>query len=44
MRHGRDLKQVNSEVWDFPDSPVIILWPPDMKSRLTGKDSGAGKD
>ena len=21
-----------------------ILWPPDVKSRLTGKDSDAGKD
>ena len=21
-----------------------ILWPPDVKSRLSGKDSGAGKD
>ena len=21
-----------------------ILWPPDMKSQLTGKDPGAGKD
>ena len=21
-----------------------ILWPPDTKSQLTGKDSGAGKD
>ena len=21
-----------------------ILWPPDAKSRLTGKDPGAGKD
>ena len=27
-----DLKRVNSEVWDFPGSPVIILWPPDTKS------------
>ena len=39
-----DLKRVNSEGWDFPGSPVIILCPPDTKSRLTGKYSGAGKD
>ena len=39
-----DLKRVNSEVWNFPGRLVIILWPPDTKSRLTGKDSGAGKD
>ena len=23
---------------------VPILWPPDVKSQLTGKDSDAGKD
>ena len=23
---------------------VLILWPPDVKSRLTGKDPDAGKD
>ena len=26
----------------MPEAP--ILWPPDMKSWLTGKDSDAGKD
>ena len=25
-----------------PEAP--ILWPPDVKSRLTGKDPDAGKD
>ena len=23
---------------------ALILWPPDMKSQLTGKDPDAGKD
>ena len=23
---------------------ALILWPPDTKSQLIGKDSGAGKD
>ena len=26
------------------DAEAPILWPPDMKSRLTGKDPDAGKD
>ena len=26
------------------DAEVPILWPPDAKSRLIGKDSDAGKD
>ena len=26
------------------EGEASILWPPDMKSRLTGKDSDAGKD
>ena len=26
------------------ETEVPILWPPDVKSRLTGKDSDAGKD
>ena len=26
------------------ESEAPILWPPDMKSQLTGKDSDAGKD
>ena len=26
------------------DAEVPIIWPPDKKSRLTGKDSDAGKD
>jgi len=26
------------------DDEAPILWPPDAKSQLTGKDSDAGKD
>ena len=26
------------------EAEAPVLWPPDMKSRLTGKDSDAGKD
>ena len=26
------------------DAEALILWPPDAKSRLIGKDSDAGKD
>ena len=26
------------------EAEVLILWPPDAKSRLTGKDLDAGKD
>ena len=26
------------------EAEIPILWPPDVKNRLTGKDSDAGKD
>ena len=26
------------------EAVALILWPPDVKSRLTGKDPDAGKD
>ena len=26
------------------DAEALILWPPDVKSQLTGKDPEAGKD
>ena len=26
------------------EAEALILWPPDVKSRLTGKDPDAGKD
>ena len=32
------LKEIN------PDAEALILWPPDAKSWLTGKDPDAGKD
>ena len=30
------------EIFDIHEAP--ILWPPDVKSQLTGKDPDAGKD
>ena len=48
----KEIKQVNSkgnQSWIFigrPDAEAeaAVLWPPDSKSWLTGKDSDAGKD
>ena len=41
------LKEINLEYslkrTDAEDE-APVLWPPDMKSRLTGKDPDAGKD
>ena len=40
------LKGINPE-YSFierTDAEVLILWPPDAKSQLTGKDTDAGKD
>ena len=38
------LKEVNPEIhWKYCGA-ALILWPSDMKSRLTGKDPDAGKD
>ena len=34
------LKEINSEY----SLEGLILWPPDVKSQLTGKDPDAGKD
>ena len=32
-------------MWAFPGHPVApILWPPDAKSQLIGKDPDDGKD
>ena len=45
-----DRKEVNpkgNQPWIFygrTDAETPILWPPDMKSQFTGKDSDAGKD
>ena len=47
---SREIKPVNSkrsQLWLFTgrtDAEAPILWPPDVKSRLIGKDHDAGKD
>ena len=47
---SKDIKPVNpkgNQLWIFigrTDAKVPILWPPDAKSQLIGKDLGAGKD
>ena len=49
---GCKIKPVNpkgNQLWIFigrTDAQVeaLILWPPDVKSQLIGKDPGAGKD
>ena len=38
------LKEINSIFIERTDAEAPILWPPDGKSRLTGKDPDAGKD
>ena len=40
------IKKTN-QTWTFierTDAEAPILWPPDVKSQLTGKDPDAGKD
>ena len=49
---SKDIKPVNSEgnqSWIFigradAEAEAPIIWPPDVKSQLTGKDPEAGKD
>ena len=49
---SKDIKPVNhkgNQPWIFigmtdVEAEAPILWPPDAKSRLTGKDPDAGKD
>ena len=48
--HGKPVRPKGNQSWIFvgrtdaeAEAP-IILWPPDAKSRLIGKDSDAGKD
>ena len=49
---SKEMKPVNpkdSELWIFPgrtdaEAEAPILWPPDVKSQLIGKDPDAGKD
>ena len=40
------LKEINPEysVEGLTETEALILWLPDVKSRLIGKDSDAGKD
>ena len=48
----KEIQPVHSEEdqpWDFfgrndAKAETPVLWPPHVKSRLTGKDSDAGKD
>ena len=46
----KEIKPVNpkgNQSWIFisrTDAEAPILWPPDVKNWLTGKDPGAGKD
>ena len=50
--HCKEIKQINpkgNQPWVFIERPdaeaeVPILWPPDTKSQLIGKDPGVGKD
>ena len=37
------LKEINPEYTGRTDAEAPILWPPDMKSRLTGKDPDTAK-
>ena len=49
-KNCNEIKPVNpkeNEPWIFigrTDAEALILWPPDVKSGLTGKDPDAGKD
>ena len=38
------LKEISSEYIGRTDAEAPILWPPDAKSELTGKDPNAGKN
>ena len=38
------LKEVNLDSIGRTDAEASILWPPDVKSQLTGEDLDAGKD
>ena len=48
----KEIKPVNpkgNQPWIFtgstdPEAEALILWPPDAKGQLTGKDPNAGKD
>ena len=36
--------QMEAAIWKDAEAEVPVLRPPDAKSRLTGKDLGAGKE
>ena len=36
--------QMEAAICKDAEAEVPVLWPPDAKSRLTGKDLGTGKD
>ena len=38
------LKEINPEYSLDAEAEAPILWPPDVKSQLIGKDPDAGKD
>ena len=38
------LKEISPEYWTDAEAEASMLWPPDMKIWLIGKDPGAGKD
>ena len=38
------IKEINPEYSSEADAEVPILWPPDAKSQLIGKDPDAGQD
>ena len=48
----KEIKPVNpkgNQSWIFigrtdAEAEALVFWPPDVKSRLTGKDPDAGKD
>ena len=52
LLEGKEITPVNprgNQPWIFigrtdAEAEAPILWPPDVKSRLTGKDPDAGKD
>ena len=42
-----DIKEIKPVIFTEgtdPEAEAPILWPPDTKSRLSGKDPDAGKD
>ena len=38
------LKEISPDFLGRTDAEAPLLWPPDVKSRLTGKDPDVGKD